>query len=104
MTNSYRIISEGEAKLMLTQTKPKKISPRARYTPLVTPSYGCHDNHYRIDLPDYGDLLRVTDSRKVGGVDEDSSYGVFVSYVEIYNSYVYDLLDQQESGDKEKDR
>ena len=35
---------------------------------------------------------RFTDSQKVG-VDEDMQYAVFVSYVEIYNNYTYDLLD-----------
>lgn len=51
----------------------------------------------RLDMPDYGDLLRVPDKRKVGGVDEDSSYGIFISYVEIYNNFIYDLL--EENGD-----
>lgn len=27
-------------------------------------------------------------------VDEDNSYAVFVSYFEIYNNYIYDLLDE----------
>ena len=35
---------------------------------------------------------RLTDSQKVV-VDEDMQYAVFVSYVEIYNNYTYDLLD-----------
>ena len=37
---------------------------------------------------------RVTDSAKVEDVDEDNSYSVFVSYIEIYNNYVYDLLEE----------
>ena len=46
-------------------------------------------------MPEYGDLLRVPEARKVErGVDEDSSYAVFVSYIEIYNNYVYDLLEE----------
>ena len=46
-------------------------------------------------MPEYGDLLRVPEARKVErSVDEDSSYAVFVSYVEIYNNYVYDLLEE----------
>ena len=50
---------------------------------------------YRSEMPEYGDLLRVPEARKVeGGVDEDSSYAVFVSYIEIYNNYVYDLLEE----------
>ena len=36
---------------------------------------------------------RVVDTQKVP-VDEDMQYSVFVSYVEIYNNYTYDLLDQ----------
>ena len=35
---------------------------------------------------------RVADSHKFP-VDEDMQYAVFVSYVEIYNNYTYDLLD-----------
>jgi len=35
---------------------------------------------------------RVADSRSVQ-VDEDMQYSVFASFVEIYNNYVYDLLD-----------
>ena len=27
-------------------------------------------------------------------VDEDNTYAVFVSYFEIYNNYIYDLLDE----------
>lgn len=53
----------------------------------------------RSEIPEYGDLLRVPDPRKVEqGVDEDSLYSVFVSYVEIYNNYVYDLLEEQQTN------
>ena len=47
-------------------------------------------------MPDYGDLLRIPEPRKVErGVDEDSSYAVFISYVEIYNNFIYDLLEDR---------
>ena len=47
-------------------------------------------------MVDYGDLLRVPESQKVDGViDEDFCYSVFVNYVEIYNNYVYDLLEDR---------
>ena len=36
---------------------------------------------------------RNIDTQKVP-VDEDQQYSIFVSYVEIYNNYTYDLLDQ----------
>lgn len=49
---------------------------------------------YRADQPDYGDLLRIPESQRLEGViDEDCGYSVFVSFVEIYNNYVYDLLE-----------
>ena len=48
----------------------------------------------RAEQPDYGDLLRIPESRRIQkDVDEDSGYAVFVSFVEIYNNYVYDLLE-----------
>ena len=34
---------------------------------------------------------RVVDHHKIP-VDEDMQYAIFVSYVEIYNNYTYDLL------------
>ncbi|XP_071446033.1 kinesin-like protein KIF23 [Hetaerina americana] len=37
---------------------------------------------------------RVPDINKVGHVDEDCLYSVFVSHVEIYNNHIYDLLDE----------
>uniref|UniRef100_T1J4H1 Kinesin-like protein n=1 Tax=Strigamia maritima TaxID=126957 RepID=T1J4H1_STRMM len=37
---------------------------------------------------------RIPDLTKVDAVEEDNSYAVFVSYIEIYNNYVYDLLDE----------
>jgi len=29
-------------------------------------------------------------------IDEDNGYAVFVSYIEIYNNYIYDLLEEVE--------
>jgi len=36
---------------------------------------------------------RIRELRRVD-VDEDYNYSVFVSYVEIYNNYIYDLLEE----------
>ena len=36
---------------------------------------------------------RVSDVRKIPEVDDDNVYAIFVSYIEIYNNYVFDLLD-----------
>ena len=41
-------------------------------------------------MTNFDDLLRVPDGRKVGNIDEDNSYAVFVWY----NNYVYDLLEE----------
>ncbi|UYV61403.1 hypothetical protein LAZ67_1004730 [Cordylochernes scorpioides] len=44
---------------------------------------------------------RQSEECMVEGVDSDCVYGVFVSYVEIYNNYVYDLLEESgETGSK----
>ncbi|ELU04176.1 hypothetical protein CAPTEDRAFT_226670 [Capitella teleta] len=37
---------------------------------------------------------RVRDTTRVENLEEDNNYAVFVSYVEIYNNYIYDLLEE----------
>ena len=46
--------------------------------------------------PDESDAAstRVPEASHVAGLDEDNAFAVFVSYVEIYNNYVYDLLEE----------
>lgn len=39
-------------------------------------------------------MSRIRDPSIVQDVEEDNNYGVFVSYVEIYNNYIYDLLEE----------
>ncbi|KAL2094055.1 hypothetical protein ACEWY4_011367 [Coilia grayii] len=46
----------------------------------------------RLD-PEFADMIRPDEACRADGVDEDSSYSVFVSYIEIYNNYIYDLLE-----------
>ncbi|XP_025027032.1 kinesin-like protein KIF23, partial [Python bivittatus] len=50
-------------------------------------------NRRQID-PEIADMINVQDNCKLEDVDEDSVYSVFVSYIEIYNNYIYDLLDE----------
>ncbi|KAM8890980.1 kinesin-like protein KIF23 isoform 3-T4 [Spinachia spinachia] len=53
--------------------------------------------------PEIADMIKSEEAYKSEGVDEDSSYGVFVSYIEIYNNYIYDLLEEnQEDAIKPK--
>ncbi len=37
---------------------------------------------------------RVRDVTKLSGIEDDNLYAVFISYVEIYNNYIYDLLEE----------
>ena len=47
----------------------------------------------RSEMPELGDV-RIPDKGTVPGIDEDNGYSVFISYVEIYNNFVYDLLEE----------
>ncbi|XP_045083017.1 kinesin-like protein KIF23 isoform X2 [Coregonus clupeaformis] len=47
----------------------------------------------RLD-PEFADMINPEEACRVDEVDEDSSYSVFVSYIEIYNNYIYDLLEE----------
>ncbi|XP_054475406.1 kinesin-like protein KIF23 isoform X2 [Anoplopoma fimbria] len=53
--------------------------------------------------PEIADMIKSEEAYKTDAVDEDSSYSVFVSYIEIYNNYIYDLLEEnQEDAIKPK--
>ncbi|XP_059192027.1 kinesin-like protein KIF23 isoform X2 [Centropristis striata] len=53
--------------------------------------------------PEIADMIKTEEGYKADGVDEDSSYSIFVSYIEIYNNYIYDLLEEnQEDAIKPK--
>ncbi|XP_051896367.1 kinesin-like protein KIF23 isoform X7 [Pristis pectinata] len=59
--------------------------------PTATPKIG--SSRQRMD-PEFADMITVPEHCKAEGVDEDSVYSLFVSYVEIYNNYLYDLLEE----------
>ncbi|XP_056427569.1 kinesin-like protein KIF23 isoform X2 [Hyla sarda] len=44
--------------------------------------------------PEFADMINIEDGCKIEDIDEDSVYSVFVSYIEIYNNYIYDLLEE----------
>ncbi|XP_056134870.1 kinesin-like protein KIF23 [Lampris incognitus] len=48
--------------------------------------------------PEFADMISPKEY-KSQSVDEDSSYSVFVSYIEIYNNYIYDLLEDAPNSD-----
>jgi len=57
-------------------------------------SFCCYNSHCRFRKDsDTALLQRTADSTKIENVDDDNTYAVFVTYVEIYNNAVYDLLE-----------
>ncbi|XP_023808749.1 kinesin-like protein KIF23 isoform X3 [Oryzias latipes] len=43
--------------------------------------------------PEFADMISPDEACKSESVDEDCCFSVFVSYIEIYNNYIYDLLE-----------
>ncbi|KAM9860460.1 kinesin-like protein KIF23 [Aulostomus maculatus] len=43
--------------------------------------------------PEFADMISPEEASKSENVDDDCCYSVFVSYIEIYNNYIYDLLE-----------
>ncbi|XP_034535873.1 kinesin-like protein KIF23 isoform X4 [Notolabrus celidotus] len=43
--------------------------------------------------PEFADMISSEEACKSESVDEDCCYSVFVSYIEVYNNYIYDLLE-----------
>ncbi|CAF99883.1 unnamed protein product, partial [Tetraodon nigroviridis] len=43
--------------------------------------------------PEFADMIHSEEACKCDNVDEDCCYSVFVSYIEVYNNYIYDLLE-----------
>lgn len=53
--------------------------------------------------PEIADMIKPEEAYKTDAIDEDSCYSIFVSYIEIYNNYIYDLLEEtQEDAIKPK--
>lgn len=46
-----------------------------------------------------GETDRIPFDFKVMDIDPDVAYSVFISYVEIYHNYVYDLLEDVSDGE-----
>ncbi|XP_071482317.1 kinesin-like protein KIF23 [Diadema antillarum] len=81
---------QTEADAMLERQKrelmPPPVAPRTPRTP-GTPK------RTRKEQIDFSQVARVPDVTRLSSIDEDNNYAVFVSYVEIYNNMIYDLLE-----------
>ncbi|XP_071424301.1 kinesin-like protein KIF23 isoform X4 [Pithys albifrons albifrons] len=73
------------------QSEVDALLERQRRDALPVPKTPAGKRH--ID-PEFADMINVQDHCKVEEVDEDNVYSVFVSYIEIYNNYIYDLLEE----------
>lgn len=64
---------------------------------LILPRTSCwnlcitHLCYRRDDATEYGQ--QISNCVQLEGIDEDSTYAIFISYVGIYNNIVYDLLE-----------
>ena len=79
--NGFEIIADVDAALERQQELVNNIRTPSRRRA------GASNNSSDADMSG-----RISDTHKFP-VDEDMQYAVFVSYVEIYNNYTYDLLD-----------
>lgn len=84
--NGFDVQSNVDA--MLDQQKDMELTYKAPKTPRKKDS---DDWSKRPDIHD-----------KIENVDPDYMYAVFVSYIEVYNNYVYDLLENRETADPSK--
>ncbi|XP_045129221.1 kinesin-like protein KIF23 isoform X1 [Portunus trituberculatus] len=73
---------------------------KAAATQRLRPTAGGRTTRGRKDPPGSQDnSQRIPDTSRIDSMDEDNVYSVFVSYIEIYNNYLYDLLeDLPETG------
>lgn len=74
-SNGYDLLSDSEMKLERDRREREYAKPR--------------------NGTDMRDIIRVPDTT-VLPVNEDSNYAIFISYIEIYNNYIYDLLDEKQ--------
>ncbi|XP_023930763.1 kinesin-like protein KIF23 [Lingula anatina] len=82
--NGYDVQTEADA---MVERQKRDVMPRfdAPRTP-ATPKNS--------KKTEFGDAPRITDPSRVNDIEEDNNYAVFVSYIEIYNNYIYDLLEE----------
>ncbi len=88
--NLFNVQSEAEARAVQRSQTQELQTARANGAEKETPL----KKRPKKDADDWEMVPRVPDNSRVRGADEDNAYAVFVSYIEIYNNYVYDLLDQ----------
>uniref|UniRef100_A0A8D8TAI2 Kinesin-like protein n=1 Tax=Cacopsylla melanoneura TaxID=428564 RepID=A0A8D8TAI2_9HEMI len=79
---------QSQADVLLHQQADMNNELIRQRTDLRTPGRGLRRNKSDPEMEP-----RVKDLSQVDDIDEDNVYSVFVSYIEIYNNYVHDLLE-----------
>lgn len=85
--NSYELLSDSEVKLEKDK-RERELGRSKKYKDWRKGN-------------DVADLIRVPETTTLFA-DQDQSYAVFISYVEIYNNFIYDLLDDNQDGGMSK--
>lgn len=83
--NYFTILSTPDALLEWQKEKSMPKTPQTPFSRTPRSRRKENDNDFSWDT-------RIKDSGKIE-VNENYNYAVFVSYVEVYNNYIYDLLD-----------
>ncbi|XP_022106486.1 kinesin-like protein KIF23 isoform X2 [Acanthaster planci] len=87
--NGFDVQTEADA--MMERQKKELLAPPP--TPKSTPK----TPRRKPPQNDIATMVRVPDTNRISTVDEDNNYSVYVSYIEIYNNYIYDLLEDTQS-------
>ena len=82
-SNWFSVHTEADARVHQESLKKSKSKKKSKNKPHEEPA---EDSSSPVSS-------RITDESLVQGIVEDNSYAVFISYFEIYNNYVYDLLE-----------
>nr|XP_034192116.1 kinesin-like protein KIF23 isoform X1 [Osmia lignaria] len=88
--NGFDIQSEADA-LLDRQNELQRLMQNGK-VPKLCKADGDGDNN--------GDVLNQSNESRTLTVDEDNVYAVFVTYIEVYNNSVYDLLEEHDGKTK----
>ncbi|XP_058484922.1 kinesin-like protein KIF23 isoform X1 [Solea solea] len=86
------VFKPDEKNGMEVQNQVDALLERQKRDSQPTPILKTPSSRHRPD-PEFADMISSEEACKSENVDEDCCYSVFVSYIEIYNNYIYDLLE-----------
>lgn len=90
--NGFDIQNEDDALLDRQNELQKFVISSGGKTPKTCKGDGNNENN--------GNILNISNETQTLGIDEDNAYAVFITYVEVYNNSVYDLLEETDGKSK----